>query len=233
MGRVGGVGRSPTPTGCPGTQSRWSAGKDLSLHAAASRAGARGRLRPHGGPPVPAHRAVQALAPRPRPGVLRLRPARGAGVLRPGGRFCGVAELSDRIGWERHERDLRRRPAGRAGALGRGRRPGPRLHEDSRSRSLPRAAARRGRRGAGRGGDGLARRRRGARRPGAGDATTSTSRRSRRLPRALRAATCRRTARGARRAPAAPPTARSSTSRPDRRAGRRRSPRSTAARRSS
>ena len=31
VGRVGRSGRSPTPTGCPGTQSRWSAGKDLSF----------------------------------------------------------------------------------------------------------------------------------------------------------------------------------------------------------
>ena len=30
-GASGRSGRSPTPTGCPGTQSRWSAGKDLSF----------------------------------------------------------------------------------------------------------------------------------------------------------------------------------------------------------
>ena len=54
------------------------------VHAAASRAGRRGGLRPHGGQPVPAHRAVQALASGPRPGVLRLRAARGGRELRPG-----------------------------------------------------------------------------------------------------------------------------------------------------
>ena len=67
------------PDRVPGTQSRWSAGQGPVVHAAAARAGPRGRLRPHGGQPVPAHRAVQALADRPRPGVLRLRAARGAG----------------------------------------------------------------------------------------------------------------------------------------------------------
>ncbi len=54
------------------------------VHPAAPGAGARGGLRPHGGQPVPAHRAVQALAPGPRPRVVRLRPAGGAGELRPG-----------------------------------------------------------------------------------------------------------------------------------------------------
>ena len=53
------------------------------LHPAAPRPGAGGRLRPHGGPAVPAHRPLPALAHRPRPGVVRLRPARGAGQLRP------------------------------------------------------------------------------------------------------------------------------------------------------
>ena len=37
------------------------------LHAAASRAGGRGQVRPHGGHPVPAHGAVRALARRPHP----------------------------------------------------------------------------------------------------------------------------------------------------------------------
>ena len=68
----------------PGAQSRWSAGKDLSFVALDPRAGARGRLRPHGGDPVPAHRPVQALAHRSRPRVVRLRAARGAGELRLG-----------------------------------------------------------------------------------------------------------------------------------------------------
>ena len=53
------------------------------VHAAAAGAGARGRLRPHGGPPVPAHRAVPAVASRPRPRIVRLRAVGGAGQLRP------------------------------------------------------------------------------------------------------------------------------------------------------
>ena len=69
------------PDRVPGTQSRWSAGQGPELHAAAPRARARGEVRRHGGPPVPAHRALQALAPRPRSGVLRLRAAGAAGEL--------------------------------------------------------------------------------------------------------------------------------------------------------
>ena len=53
------------------------------VHAAATRAGAGGGLRPHGGPAVPAHRAVPALAHRPRPGVVRLRAVGRARQLRP------------------------------------------------------------------------------------------------------------------------------------------------------
>ena len=55
------------------------------LRAAAAGARGRGQVRPHGGHPVPAHRAVRPLAAGPRPGVLHLRAARGAGKLRPGG----------------------------------------------------------------------------------------------------------------------------------------------------
>ncbi len=47
-------------------------GQGPQLHAAAPRAGGRGGLRPHGGPAVPAHRAVPAVADRPRPRVVRL-----------------------------------------------------------------------------------------------------------------------------------------------------------------
>ena len=43
------------------------------VHAAAARPGDRGRLRPHGGPSVPAHRSVPALAHRPGSGVVRIR----------------------------------------------------------------------------------------------------------------------------------------------------------------
>ena len=53
------------------------------LRAAAARARGRGPLRPHGGLPLPPPAAVRALAPRPRPRVVRLRPARGARALRP------------------------------------------------------------------------------------------------------------------------------------------------------
>ncbi len=53
--------------------------------AAAPRAGGRGRLRPHAGRPLPAHRAVPPLAPGPRAGQLHVRAAGGAGAVRPGG----------------------------------------------------------------------------------------------------------------------------------------------------
>src|SRR5690606_26290151 len=53
------------------------------VRAAAPRARGRGALRPHGGHALPAHRPARALAPRPRPGVVHVRPARGARPLRP------------------------------------------------------------------------------------------------------------------------------------------------------
>ena len=53
------------------------------LHAAAPRAGRRGPLRPHGGRPLPPHRAVRALAARQGPRGLHVRAAGGAGLLRP------------------------------------------------------------------------------------------------------------------------------------------------------
>ena len=71
------------PDRVPGTQSRWSQGKDLSFTPLRPGAGARGEVRRHGGPPVPAHRALQAVAPGPRPRVVRLRAAGAAGELRP------------------------------------------------------------------------------------------------------------------------------------------------------
>ena len=55
------------------------------VRAAAPRARGGGQVRPHGGRPLPAHRAVQALAPRPRPGVVHLRAARAPGAVRPRG----------------------------------------------------------------------------------------------------------------------------------------------------
>ena len=53
------------------------------VHPAAPGARGRGPLRPHGGPAVPAHRAVRPLAAGPRAALVHLRPARGAGQLRP------------------------------------------------------------------------------------------------------------------------------------------------------
>ncbi len=82
VGRVAGVGdRQPGPRA--GHAEPVERRQGPVLHSPAPRAGARGRLRAHGGQTVPAHGAVQALATRPRPRVLRLRPARGAGELRP------------------------------------------------------------------------------------------------------------------------------------------------------
>ena len=84
-----------TPRADPGRAwcSRWNAKKDLSFELLRPQAGGRGGLRPHGGPALPPHRPVPALAPRPRPRVLHLRPARAAGRVRPGrhpgpGRAC-------------------------------------------------------------------------------------------------------------------------------------------------
>jgi ATP-dependent DNA ligase len=53
------------------------------LRPAAAGARGRGPLRPHGGLAVPPPAAVPALAPRPRPRLVRLRAARAAGALRP------------------------------------------------------------------------------------------------------------------------------------------------------
>ena len=62
------------------------------LRPAAPGAGGGGPLRPHGGPPVPAYRPVRPLAPGPGPALVHLRPAGGAGEVRPGrdpGRLAG------------------------------------------------------------------------------------------------------------------------------------------------
>ncbi len=64
--------------------SRWNAGKDLSFVPLRPGAGGGGPLRPHGGPPVPAYRPVRPLAPGPGPALVHLRPAGGAGEVRPG-----------------------------------------------------------------------------------------------------------------------------------------------------
>src|SRR5690606_17450855 len=84
---VGEVGRPDDrqPLAHPGHPVALERGQGPVVRTAASRTGARGRVRPHGGHALPAHRAVQALAARPRSRVVRLRPAGGAGELRPRG----------------------------------------------------------------------------------------------------------------------------------------------------
>ena len=72
---------SRTPTS--GATSRWNAGKDLSFTPLRPERVVEVKYDHMEGDPVPAHRAVRALARRPHPGVLHLRPARGAGQLRP------------------------------------------------------------------------------------------------------------------------------------------------------
>ena len=52
------------------------------MGSAAARTCLRGRLRPHGRRPVPAHCTVSALAPRSRARVVHVRPTRQAGQLR-------------------------------------------------------------------------------------------------------------------------------------------------------
>ena len=76
----------------PGAQSRWNAGKDLSLGAAAHRAGRRGRVRAPAGRPVPPHRALPAVAPRPRP----RRRAPTSSSTRPSRWSSGRSSVSDR-----------------------------------------------------------------------------------------------------------------------------------------
>ena len=70
-----------TPRNAEG--SRWQAGKDLTLRAAAPGAGRGGQVRPHGRRPLPSHRPVRPLARGPHAGVLHLRTTRGAGQVRP------------------------------------------------------------------------------------------------------------------------------------------------------
>ncbi len=71
------------PDRVPGTQSRWSAGKDLSFTPLRPDLVLEVEVRPHGGAAVPAHGPLQALAPRPGPGILRIRAVGGANRLRP------------------------------------------------------------------------------------------------------------------------------------------------------
>ena len=81
LGRVGRMGDRQSRPGA-GHAEPLERGQGPLLHPAAPGARAGGGLRAHGGQKVPAHGPVQALAPGPRPGVVRLRAARGAGELR-------------------------------------------------------------------------------------------------------------------------------------------------------
>ena len=96
------------------SSSRWNGRQGPVLHAAAARAGRRGALRPHGGRPLPAHRAVRALAPGPRRREsCTYRAARRAGQLRPrrraGQRPVGRGSMAER--WDTGRRELVRRAA--------------------------------------------------------------------------------------------------------------------------
>ena len=71
VGRVAGMGdRQPRPGA--GHAEPVERGQGPLVHAVAPGPGDRGRLRPHGGPALPAHRALPALAHRPGPGVVRI-----------------------------------------------------------------------------------------------------------------------------------------------------------------
>ena len=63
------------PGRVPGTQSRWSQGKDLSFTPLRPERVLEVKYDHMEGKPVPAHRALQAVAHRPRPGVVRICPA--------------------------------------------------------------------------------------------------------------------------------------------------------------
>ena len=60
------------PGRVPGHPEPVEPGQGPLLHPAATRAGAGGEVRPHGGPPVPPHGPLQAVAHRPRSGVVRI-----------------------------------------------------------------------------------------------------------------------------------------------------------------
>ena len=70
--------------------SRWNPRKDLSFVPLRPGAGRRGALRLPRGRALPPPAAVRALAPGPRPGLVRLRAARAAGAVRRGRRAPGA-----------------------------------------------------------------------------------------------------------------------------------------------
>ncbi len=106
------------------------------LRAASSGAGARGPLRAHGGHALPPHGPVLALAPRPRPALLHVRAAGGAGPLRP------LRDPAPRVA----ARGSRVRPAERPCALPRrgARRPAARGRRRCRRRTSSRRRSRGG-----------------------------------------------------------------------------------------
>ena len=73
--------RTPRNSG----DSRWNDGKDLSFVPLRPELVVEVRYEHMEGDPVPAHRPVQPLAAGPRPALLHLRAARGAGQVRPRG----------------------------------------------------------------------------------------------------------------------------------------------------
>ena len=92
--------------------SRWNTGKDLSFVAAATGARRRGRLRPHGGQPLPAHRAVPAAGDR----TATRRPARTPSSTVPSASTsvrCSAREAAAEAG--RHRRRGVGRRRGRPG----------------------------------------------------------------------------------------------------------------------
>ena len=92
-GRPGPRRRRTRAARLPGAVSRWTRQEGPVLGAAAARAGRRGGVRPHGGRPLPAHRPVPPLAARPRPRVLHLRAAGGAGRFDLSEILSSAAEL--------------------------------------------------------------------------------------------------------------------------------------------
>ncbi len=78
--RVGGAGRGPDARRAVPVERE----EGPVLGAAAARAGDRGPVRPHGRDAVPAHHPVRPVAGRPGPPLVHVRPAGGAGQLRPG-----------------------------------------------------------------------------------------------------------------------------------------------------
>ena len=103
------VPRSPSE----GEKSRFSApGSRLVVRAPPPRARARGALRPARGLALPPHRAVRALAARPRPRVVHVRPARVRLGLRPRRRAGLIRRFSAASGFGDPHRNRITEPVG-------------------------------------------------------------------------------------------------------------------------